>query len=166
MGELLAAVRDGALIVSGVLLAVILFVTLRRLLPLLADLHALSREMRVAFKSFQDISEQLEETVVSARALTDAVTETHQKSIGPVMRNVEEISRELSEASRQIAETVDEGARFSRSTLRQATYYRDKVFRPLIQAASFWSGARAVMKALPGGRLLRSRRSRRKERSK
>lgn len=164
VSETLEVIRDCMVIVAGPVLIVVMVVVLRRLVPLLMDLHQLSREMTTAFKSFQEISAELEDTIVSARALTDAISETHRKSMEPVMRNVEEMTRELNSASRQLADAVEEGVQFSRSTVRQATFYRDKVFRPLIQVASLWSGARAVLKALPTGRSRRSKRSR-KERS-
>ncbi|MDE0021026.1 MAG: hypothetical protein OXT69_06555 [Candidatus Poribacteria bacterium] len=165
LGATLEMIRDCMVIVAGPILIVIMIVTLRRLVPLLIDLHQLSREMTTALKSFQEMSAELEDTIVSARALTDAISETHRKSMEPVMRNVEEMTRELNLASRQLADAVDEGVQFSRSTVRQATFYRDKIFRPLIEAASLWSGARAVLKALPTGRFRRLKRSR-KERSK
>ena len=89
-------------IVSGPVLIIILALILRRLIPLMKDLHQLSREMTTAFKSFQEMSAELEDTIVSARALTDAISETHRKSMEPALRNVEDMTRELSTASRQL----------------------------------------------------------------
>jgi len=154
MAELVPLIRDIVIIAFGGTTVVVLIILLRHLVPLLTTLRELLTTANAAIAQLDAQTKQLGEIIISAQALTDALNETHRKAILPALKNVEEITERVNRTARNVSYIVEEGSRFSHTTLRRATYYRDTVFRPLIEIASFWNGIRAVAKILPiGGRL-------------
>ena len=149
MGELLPLIRDVVIIACGGTTAILLIILVRHLVPLLSTLRELLATANTAVAQLDEQTDQLGEIIISARALTDALNETHRKAILPALQNVEEITDRVNRTARNVSYIVEEGSRFSHTTLRRATYYRDTVFRPIIEIASFWNGVRAVAKVLP-----------------
>jgi Na+/phosphate symporter len=149
MAEILPLIRDIVIIAFGGTTAIVLIILVRHLVPLLSTLRELLSTANAAVAKLDEHTEQLGDIIISARALTDALNETHRKAILPALQNVEEITDRANRTARNVSYIVEEGTRFSRSTLRRATYYRDTVFRPIIEIASFWNGIRAVAKVLP-----------------
>jgi len=109
----------------------------------------MKKEMGEMTRSIEKQSERLGETLMSMRALTDAIRSTHDDRIEPILRNLEYATRDLNDSLHTINTVVQKGGKFSLDTIRQATFYRDRVFRPVIEAASLFSGVRAVLRALP-----------------
>ncbi len=149
MAELLPLMRDVVIIVFGGTTAIVLVILVRHLVPLLTTLRELLATANTAVAQLDAQTEQLGEIITSARALTDALNETHRKAILPALQNVEEITDRVNRTARNVSYIVEEGSRFSHTTLRRATHYRDTVFRPIIEIASFWNGLRTVAKVLP-----------------
>ena len=126
--ETVQLIRDIVIIASGlfVIVAVVYVV------PLLGSVRRLS-----------------DESTRTVRTMTDAVAESHRKSIGPALEHVEEMTDRLNRTVKEASYAVEEGVRFTRQTIEQATYYRDRVFQPLIEIASLWRGIQAIKRALP-----------------
>ncbi len=149
MAELLPLIRDVVIIACGGTTAILLIILVRHLVPLLSTLRELLATANAAVAQLDEQTEQLGDIIISARALTDALNETHRKAILPALQNVEEITDRVNRTARNVSYIVEEGSRFSHTTLRRATHYRDTVFRPIIEIASFWNGVRTVAKVLP-----------------
>ncbi len=149
MTELLPILRDIVIIACGGAAAVALLILVRHLLPLLATLRELTSTANAAVAQLDAQMKLLGDTIISARALTDALNDTHRKAIAPALQNVEEITDRVNRTARNVSYIVEEGSRFSHSTLRRATHYRDTVFRPIIEIASLWNGIRTVAGLLP-----------------
>ncbi|MDA1193411.1 MAG: hypothetical protein O3A46_17180 [Candidatus Poribacteria bacterium] len=161
--ELLPVIRDIIVIVCALVSVITLFVVLKRLGPLLDSLNQLAHNMATAVESMDTPTKHLGETLISVRALTDAMIEMQRESIAPALENVEEMSERLNKSVRELSYAAEDAARFSRATIRRATHYRDKVFRPIIEVASIWSGVRAVTRAMPLAKMITSRRRNRKK---
>ncbi len=130
--ETVQLIRDIVIIGSGLLVMVAVVVALVYVVPLLGSLRRLS-----------------EESTRTVNTMTDAVTESHRKSIGPALEHVEEMTDRLNRAVKEASYAVEDGVRFTRQSIEQATYYRDRIFQPLIEMASLWRAIRAVKNALP-----------------
>lgn len=164
MVELLPIIRDLVIILFGGVTAVALLILVRHLIPLLASLRELTGAASAAVEQLENQTKHLGDIIISARALTDALNETHRKAIVPALQNVEEITDRVNRTARNVSYIVEEGSRFSHTTLRRATHYRDTVFRPIIEIASLWNGVRTVARLLPKGgrwRLPRMRKGKR-----
>jgi len=151
----LPLIRDAVIILTGVSLSVALVVLLRRLVPLLRGLEQLTETTNETVERLQTQSEQLGEVLLSARALTDALNETYRRSIEPALANVDEMTTQLNRAVHDVTEVVEEGTRFSRQTIRRATYLRDSVFGRVLDLVSLGHGIWTVARVLPVRRMLR-----------
>lgn len=153
MAEAISIVRDIVLIVMGLGVIVGFAIVAAHLRGFFADMKEMKGALAEMTRSLETQSERLGETLVSVRALTDAVRITHDERIEPILRNIEYATRDLNDSLRTINSVVQTGGQFSLDTIRQATVYRDRVFRPLLEAASLLSGARAILRALPLAKL-------------
>jgi Na+/phosphate symporter len=149
LGELLPTIRDIVIIIFGGVTAVALLILVRHLVPLLTSVRQLTGAATAAVTQLEDQTKHLGDIIISARALTDALNDTHRKTILPALQNVEEITDRVNRTARNVSYIVEEGSRFSHTTLRRATHYRDTVFRPIIEIASLWNGIRTVARLLP-----------------
>ena len=149
MAEVVPIIRDIVIIAFGGVTAVALVILVRHLVPLLGTLRDLTRTANAAVAQLDEQMKVLGDTIISARALTDAPNDTHRKAIAPALQNVEEITDRVNRTARNVSYIVEEGSRFSHSTLRRATHYRDTVFRPIIEIASLWNAIRTVAGLLP-----------------
>lgn len=149
MAEAVSIARDVTIILMGLSVGVVCMVAALRLRGFLEEMQAMKKALVEMTHTIENQSERLGETLASVRALTDAVRVTHHDQIEPILRNLEYASRDLNDSLRTLNEVVQKGGKFSLETIQQATVYRDKVFRPVLEAASLLSGARAVLRALP-----------------
>ena len=150
-------IRDIVIIGCGVFFIVGLLVALIYVVPLLLSVRRLSDESTRTLMGVQQQAKTLGEVMASVRSLTEAVNVSHRRSIDPALKNVEEITERVNKAAREASYVVEEGARFAHTTLEHATFYRDRVFKPLIELASLWRGLDAVRRALPGRKSKRGR---------
>ena len=150
--ETVQLIRDIVIIGSGLFFIVAVLIALVYVVPLLGSVRRLSDESTRTLIGLEEQSRKLGEALASARALTDAVHESHRRSIDPALRHVEEMADRVNRTARDASYAVEEGVRFAQKTIEQATFYRDRIFQPLIELASFWRGIRAVQRALPGRR--------------
>jgi hypothetical protein len=149
LAEAFSVVRDIVIIVMGIGVVVVTLFAASHLRGLFAVMQEMKRELGGITRSLETQSERLGDTLLSLRALTDAVRVTHDDRIEPILRNLEYATKDLNDSLRTINTVVQKGGKFSLDTIRQATVYRDRVFRPVLEAASLLSGARAVLRGLP-----------------
>jgi len=149
VAEYLAIARDVCLILVS-LLAIAGFWRLGAMsADFFRDMKQIVSLMVKVEQSIETQSERLGEALVSMRALTDAVRETNDYQIEPILKNLQKATDSLNDSLAEVSVVIEKGSKFSLDTIRKATVYRDRVFRPIIEAASLFSGARAVVRALP-----------------
>jgi hypothetical protein len=163
VAEALAIARDVVILLGGMgVLVFLLFVLPGNLRVFVREAHEMAEQVIRTSHALERQVERLGSTLDSLRAAADTLVSLEEERLDPILENLQRMSLELRDSARDIALVTREGSRFTQDTVRQLTYYRDRVFRPVLEVASLWSGARAVMKALPVGKALLSRR--RKER--
>ena len=149
MAEAISIARDVVIILMGLGVVVVSLIVASHLRQLFAVMQDMKKALGEMTHSLETQSERLGDTLMSVRALTDAIRVTHDYRIEPILRNLEYATKDLNDSLRTINAVVQKGGKFSLDTIRQATVYRDRVFRPVLEAASLLSGARAVLRALP-----------------
>ena len=150
--ETVQLIRDLVIIGSGLFVILGILAALAYVVPVLGGVRRLTDESTRTLVGAQEEVRKLGEALESVKTLTDGINESHRKSIQPALANVEEITDRLNRTVREASYAVEEGVRFTKETVEKATFYRDRVFQPLLEVASIWRGLLAIRRALPGKR--------------
>lgn len=155
MDGILDNLRDIIIIATGVceivVLAVILYVLLKYVPAMARSVNQLTEKVAETAKTVEKELDHVKEVVTSVQAISTDVHKGYCEHLVPAMSSLNKMTAHVADSAAEISSVVHEGGRFSRETLYRGRYYRDALFRPVIEIISLWSGISAALHALPKG---------------
>lgn len=144
-----------AIVITASLVAVVLYF-------LLSFMPRMQRTINFAENEAKDAMDNLAKTAVEINAelrkvgeamdnlndLVKSLKELNGDHIKPLLDSVNQIATSVNRSVSKVEDVVDETNRFAKKSLHLAAFYRDKLFVPVIEVVSLWSGIKAAVSSL------------------
>lgn len=112
------------------------------------DVKQLLTDVDGTIKQVNEMMPQVEGTLTHVNGITANVESLTSERLDPIAANVQDITDKIQEDVAKIDQTVTTATEFGKTTIEMATFYRGKLFEPVIEVVSAWSGLKAALTVL------------------